>query len=81
MRLCVRRRGGPTLPGRDPGFHIPPSHARLWADLAAQGTPIGAHDHWLAATCISRGLTLATGNPRDFGRVPGLAFEVCGPGE
>jgi tRNA(fMet)-specific endonuclease VapC len=56
------------------------THARLWADLAAQGIPIGAHDLWLAAACIGRGLTLATGNPRDFGRVPGLALEVWGPG-
>jgi tRNA(fMet)-specific endonuclease VapC len=56
------------------------THARLWADLAAQDTPIGAHDLWLAATCIGCGLTLATGNSRHFGRVPGLAFEVWGPG-
>jgi len=56
------------------------THARLWADLASQGTPMGAHDLWLAATCIGRGLTLATGNPRDFRQVPGLAFEVWGPG-
>jgi tRNA(fMet)-specific endonuclease VapC len=55
------------------------THASLWAELAAEGTPIGAHDLWLAAACIGRGLTLATGNPRDFGRVPGLALEVWGP--
>jgi predicted nucleic acid-binding protein len=42
---------------------------------------MGPHDLWLAAACIGRGLTLATGNPRDFGRVPGLAIEVWGPGE
>jgi len=57
------------------------THSRLWADLAAQGTPMGAHDLWLAATCIGRGFTLVTGNPRDFSRVPGLAFEVWGPRE
>jgi tRNA(fMet)-specific endonuclease VapC len=54
------------------------THARLWADLAEQGTPIGAHDLWLAAACIGRGLTLATGDPRDFRRVPGLEMEVWG---
>lgn len=52
------------------------AHALLWADLAAVGRVIGAHDLWLAATCLAHGLTLATGNPRDFQRVPGLEVEV-----
>lgn len=56
------------------------AHARLWADLAAAGTPIGAHDLWLAAACLARGLSLATGNPRDFERVPGLDVEVWSAG-
>jgi predicted nucleic acid-binding protein len=56
------------------------THARLWAELAHQGESIGAHDLWLAATCVSRGWALATGNPRDFHRVPGLAVKVWGPG-
>lgn len=54
------------------------THARLWAELAGEGAPIGAHDLWLAATCVGRGLTLATGNVREFGRVPGLDVEVWG---
>lgn len=52
------------------------AHARLSADLAAEGRPIGAHDLWLAAACLADGLTLATGNARDFERVPGLELEV-----
>lgn len=52
------------------------AHARLWADLAAAGRVIGAHDLWLAATCLAHGLTLATGNLREFERVPGLEVEV-----
>lgn len=52
------------------------SHARIWADLAAAGDLIGSHDLWLAATCLADGLTLATGNARDFERVPGLDVEV-----
>lgn len=52
------------------------THARLWADLAARGEAVGAHDLWLAATCVARGLVLATGNARDFRRVPGLDVEV-----
>ncbi|MBI4410796.1 MAG: type II toxin-antitoxin system VapC family toxin [Gemmatimonadetes bacterium] len=51
------------------------SHAQLWAELAARGALIGAHDLWLAAACIAHGLTLVTGNPREFGRVPGLSVE------
>jgi len=50
-------------------------HSRLWADLAAQGRPIGAHDLWIAASCLSHGLTLVTSNLREFRRVPGLDVE------
>jgi tRNA(fMet)-specific endonuclease VapC len=52
------------------------AHAQLWAELALAGTLIGPHDLWLAATCIAHGLTMVTGNVREFARVPGLAFEV-----
>ena len=51
------------------------AHAELWAGLAAAGTPVGAHDLWIAATAISRGLSLATANRREFARVPGLVVE------
>jgi predicted nucleic acid-binding protein len=54
------------------------THARLWADLAGRGEPSGAHDLWLAATCIARGLTLATGDARAFIRIPGLEVELWG---
>lgn len=52
------------------------AHARLRAELAAEGTVVGAHDLWLAASCLAHGLALATGNPRDFHCVPGLDVEV-----
>jgi tRNA(fMet)-specific endonuclease VapC len=52
------------------------SHASLWADLARKGTMIGVHDSWLAATCLAHGLRLATGNVREFARVPGLDVEA-----
>ena len=48
------------------------THANVWAQLATQGSVIGAHDLWIAATAIAHGLSLATGNKSDFGRVPGL---------
>jgi predicted nucleic acid-binding protein len=50
-------------------------HARLWADLAAHGQPIGAQDLWIASACLSHGLSLVTSNLREFGRVPGLEVE------
>lgn len=52
------------------------THAQLWAELAGRGELIGAHDLWLAATCVGRGMSLATGNEREFRRVPGLEVEV-----
>jgi len=51
-------------------------HAELWADLAARGELVGAHDLWLAATAVARGLTLVTGNEREFSRIAGLELEV-----
>ena len=51
------------------------SHAQLWSDLAKRGVMIGAHDAWLAATCLAHGLTLVTGNVREFQRVHGLRVE------
>lgn len=51
------------------------AHARLWADLAAAGTPIGPQDLWLAASCVAHGLVMVTANLREFNRVPGLAVE------
>ena len=54
------------------------AHAQVWAELAAAGQMIGAHDLWLAATCIAHGFTMVTANVREFARVPGLAVEVWG---
>lgn len=47
-------------------------HADVWAQMAAQGRVIGAHDLWIAATALAHGLGLATGNADEFRRVPGL---------
>jgi tRNA(fMet)-specific endonuclease VapC len=48
------------------------AHARLWAELAAAGADIGAHDRIVAATAITAGWRVATANVRHFDRVPGL---------
>ncbi|MEX0993863.1 MAG: PIN domain-containing protein [Solirubrobacterales bacterium] len=47
-------------------------HAQIWAELAAQGETVGAHDLWIAATGLAHGLGVATRNAGDFRRVPGL---------
>jgi len=52
------------------------AHARIWAELRQAGTMIGPHDLWLAATCVAHGLTMVTGNVREFERVPGLTVEA-----
>ncbi len=51
-------------------------HARLAGGLAARAEHVGAHDLWLAASCIELNFTLATQNEREFRRVPGLHVEV-----
>jgi tRNA(fMet)-specific endonuclease VapC len=42
--------------------------------LEARGTPIGPIDTLIAGHAIAIGATLVTGNPREFGRVEGLAI-------
>lgn len=51
-------------------------HSELWAELARRGEAMGAHDLWLAAAAIGRGLTLVSADWRAFQRVPGLELEV-----
>lgn len=54
-------------------------HAELWATLAREGTLVGAHDVMIGATAVAHGLTLATLNARDFGRMPGLQLLDAAP--
>ena len=51
-------------------------HSRIWADLATAGKMIGMNDLWIAATCLSHDLRLATHNAREFERVGDLVVEV-----
>lgn len=48
------------------------THAGIWASLERKGTLIGAHDLWIAATAVTHGMSVATANTDEFGRVPGL---------
>ncbi|MBN2580580.1 MAG: PIN domain-containing protein [Pirellulales bacterium] len=47
-------------------------HARIWAELVRQGTMIGLHDSWIAATCLAHDLSLLTTNLREFSRISAL---------
>jgi len=48
------------------------SHARIWAELAATGQNVGAHDRLVAATAITAGWRVGTANLRHFDRIAGL---------
>ncbi len=50
-------------------------YARVRADLAAKGTPIGPNDLLIAAIALANGLTLVTHNTVEFSRVVGLTLE------
>lgn len=47
-------------------------HARIYAELAKKGQPIGAHDLIIAATARYHDLSILTDNVEEFSRVPGL---------
>jgi len=47
-------------------------HASIWADLAAAGRDVGAHDRIVAATAIANGWRIGTANLRHFERIAGL---------
>lgn len=48
------------------------THARIWAELAATGKDVGAHDRLVAATAITAGWRVGTANTRHFDRIQGL---------
>lgn len=47
-------------------------HASLWAQLAARGVSVGAHDLLIGATAIAAGYRVATRDRRSFGKIPAL---------
>ncbi|HEY0780598.1 MAG TPA: PIN domain-containing protein [Gemmatirosa sp.] len=55
------------------------AHARIWASLAAAGTPVGSHDLQVAATALVAGSAVATLNVDEFRRVPGIALAALTP--
>ena len=55
--------------------NVIPIYAQMRANLEAQGTPIGAHDLWIAAQAIYEGATLISANMREFERIPKLRLQ------
>ena len=49
--------------------------ARIRGSLAASGRPIGPYDVMLAGTALAHGLTVVSGNLREYRRVDGLVSE------
>lgn len=64
--------GIPVLPF---GLREARVHARLGAELAETGRPIGPNDLQIAATALATGYDVLTHNLREFGRVPGLVVD------
>ena len=54
------------------GLAVARIHAELWAKLTSRGDMIGAHDLQIAATAMTLGHSVITGDVRAFKRVPGL---------
>lgn len=48
---------------------------QIRAELNRRGTPIGPYDLLIAGQARARGLTVVTGNLREYGRVDGLEVE------
>ena len=50
-------------------------HARLSAELAANGTAVGPHDLIIAATALTKDYIVTTRDERSFPRIPGLSYQ------
>ena len=50
-------------------------HARLSAELAANGTAVGPHDLIIAATALTKGYIVTTRDERSFPRIPVLSYQ------
>ncbi len=72
LRIAALRSSFRVLPVDEP---VAGAYGRLRQDLQRRGTPIGPNDMWIAAHALVAGLTLVSGNEREFTRVPGLKVE------
>lgn len=51
------------------------SYGKIRADLESKGKPIGPMDMLIGAVALSRGMTIATNNAKEFIRIEGLEIE------
>jgi predicted nucleic acid-binding protein len=51
-------------------------HARLWAQLRAQGKTVGSHDLMIAAVALANDLSVITQDKRSFPRIDELKVHV-----
>lgn len=51
------------------------SYGKIRADLQRKGTPIGTMDMLIGSVALSRGMTIATNNEKEFIRIEGLKIE------
>ncbi|MCU0635290.1 MAG: type II toxin-antitoxin system VapC family toxin [Gemmatimonadaceae bacterium] len=61
-----------TIGVQYPDERLPPTYARLFAELSRRGQRVPAVDLLIAAMAVADGAPLLTRNVRDFERVPGL---------
>ena len=53
-------------------------HARLSAELVANGTAVGPHDLIIAATALTKDYIVTTRDERSFPRMPGVSYQRGG---
>jgi len=64
-----------TIPVLPLEQNIEPHYARLRVSLERAGTSIGSNDLLIAAQACALGLTVVTGNVKEFSRIPDLVVE------
>ncbi len=68
-----------ALVGIIPVLPIPPEAAKHYGHirhyLEKKGMVIGNNDLWIAAHCLTLGITLVTNNTKEFQRIPKLRIE------
>lgn len=75
IRLATLEAMTAIVPVADLTAAVGPIYGEIRSDLERRGATIGSNDLWIAAHARTLGLTLVTGNEREFRRVPGLAVE------
>jgi tRNA(fMet)-specific endonuclease VapC len=71
----LERLGRLRLPIVEFGDEDAHAAGQIRAELNRRGTPIGPYDLLIAGQARARGLTVVTGNLREYGRVEGLKVE------